>query len=354
MRLPSVPVEDRGDSVGARLAHGAAIVVALLLVLATPPGAGAQPALGDAPLRESFAAFEGTGWAPAPAAGQLDSDAWIVTGVAAGDLSFGDAADGGAYARGATAAMAGAPGVWAFDVEPGDRALGALPSMGELSPGAFVTRFTNGTGADLVSFTLSYECWHWNGGGSANDLGVEIITGASAETLGELACTGRPMADADPGWVGATRSTVYTPSAPIAPDAMVEVRFFWEVRGTGSAFDQLAIDDVVLGLAGQCGNGVVEAGDGCDDGDPCTSDTCIEPGGCVFEPNGTCAPDGGQPPPARYDAGAPPNGFVVPDLGRSDGPAPDGCDCGAHGGASVPAGLWPLGLALLGLRRRVG
>ncbi len=353
--------------------YHAAVRLLPLLVLAVAASAQAQPALVDAPLRETFDDFTGAGFAPDPAAGQLDSDDWVVTGLSAGDLAFGDSGVSGSYARGSAAGAVAEAGVWAFEVASGDPALGAQPAMNELAPGAFVTRFTNGTGAELASFTIAYECWQYNDQARATDLSVEITTGAGTESPAELDCTGAVAADGSPAWASTSLATVYTPSTPIAAGDTVELRFVLVHRGGGAAYDQVAIDELILGLVDQCGNGIDEGGDSCDDGDPCTTDACVEPTGCVFDPIAMCDLDGGvasdggvdgdggaptdggsvEPSdadvPPRYDANMLPND-PVPDLGVSDGPEPDGCDCRTGGGSG--AALWPLLLVLAGLRRR--
>lgn len=347
----------------------------ILLVAAS---ASAQPALVDAPVREPFDDFTGAGFAPDPAAGQLDSDDWVVTGLSDGDLAFGATGTTGDYARGTAAGAVTEGGVWAFEVAASDPALGAQPSMTDLTPGAFVTRFTNGTGGALASFTIAYECWQLNDEARATDVSVEITVDGATESPAELDCTGTVAADGSPAWVSESLSTVYTPSAPIGDGDTVEIRFAFSHRGGGSAYDQVAIDDLILGLVDQCGNGIDEGGDSCDDGDPCTTDSCVEPTGCEFAPIAMCEVDGGvagdggvtgdggviddggtptdggtsEPVdadiPPRYDANMPPND-PVPDLGASTGPEPDGCDCRTGGSG---AAAWPLLLVLFGLRRR--
>lgn len=332
-----------------------------VLVLLLAASAHAQPSLLDAPVREPFDGFAGAGFAPEPAAGQLDSDTWIVTGLAAGDLTFGATGTSGSYARGSSAAPVTEGGLWAFEVAASDPALGVQPTMADLTPGALETRFVNGTGGALASFTLQYECWQLNDEARATDVSVEITVEGVTESPAELDCTGAVAADGAPVWESATLETVYTPASPIPADATVGIRFVLSHRGGGADYDEVAIDDLVFGLPGSCGNGLVEAADTCDDGDPCTTDSCAEPTGCVFEPIAMCDIDGGvtgdggtsEPSdasvPARYDANMRPN-EPVPDLGASTGPEPDGCDCRVDGAPGAAA--WPLALALFWVRRR--
>lgn len=352
-------------------------LLSAFFVLAFAASLHAQPALVDAPVREPFADFSGAGFAPAPAAGQLDSDTWVVTGLSDGDLAFGDSGTTGGYARGSDGGAVTEAGVYAFEVAAADPALGVQPSSTDLTPGALETRFTNGTGAALDSFTLQYECWQLNDQARATDVDVEITVEGATESPMELDCTGTVAADASPAWASVVRETVYTPATPIPPDATVGIRFLFSHRGGGMAYDQVAIDDLVLGLADSCGNGIDETGDSCDDGDPCTSDSCSEPTGCVFDPIVMCdadagvggdggvtgdggisdggTSDGGSAEPSdasvppRYDANMLPND-PVPDLGVSAGPEPDGCDCRVDGAPG--AAVWPLALVLVWVRRR--
>jgi hypothetical protein len=54
------------------------------------------------PVTIDFTGFMGSGFAPDPAADQLDSDTWAVTGLSDGDLDFGGTAVTGDFARGST------------------------------------------------------------------------------------------------------------------------------------------------------------------------------------------------------------------------------------------------------------
>ena len=364
---------------------------ALLFIGFVVEPAQAQRALtGDDPLRESFEGFAGAGFVPEPAAGQLDSDTWIVTGVSAGDLMYGDSAIAGVYASGAADAGVDVSGVYGFLVGAADAALGVQPSAEDFTPGAVETRFINGTGALLDAFTLAYECWQWNDTPRATSIRVETVSGGNAQILAELGCPGVGPADGSPSWQVQELAAVVTPSAPIADGAVVTLRFVFDSQGGGMAYDQVAIDDVFIGRVGACGNGLREAQERCDDGFPCSVDTCEEPMGCVHEPILGCEADGGpgvdmgvedlgapsdasardgsifapldaspqdlgetdMRRPPRYDSGVVPIVRDRPDSSpATEGPSGDGCACSAKG--AVGGSLWPLfAIGWLGRRRR--
>src|SRR5690554_3217640 len=60
--------------------------------------------------------FNGSGFAPTPTVGQIDSDGMIVTGMKDGDVAFGGTNDSGDHARGISAGGVSTGGVYAFEV----------------------------------------------------------------------------------------------------------------------------------------------------------------------------------------------------------------------------------------------
>jgi hypothetical protein len=83
--------------------------------------------------------FDGSGFSPQPAVGQLDSDAWAVTGsLADGNLDFGATASGSTndYSRGAPTTPPTSGGIYAFNGGSiVGSALGIQPTGDDFSPG---------------------------------------------------------------------------------------------------------------------------------------------------------------------------------------------------------------------------
>jgi MYXO-CTERM domain-containing protein len=152
------------------------------------------------------------------------------------------------------------------------------------------------------------------------------------------------------------------------------------VAADGAACDDgLACNESEVCTGGTCGGG---AATDCDDGDPCTADSCAEPGGCENTPVAGCATDGGLPDGGvdagdvvddggvdedagpEPDASTPTDATVPTDASELDAsldaavttPADDGgCSCAVPGtGPRTPIGgaLLVLAAAALGLRRR--
>ena len=80
-------------------------------------------------------AFAGGGFAPSPATGQLDSDAWEVAGMSDGNLDFGQSNVAGDFARGTHSGGVGTGGIYAFEVGS-NLILGVQPGASDFTPGS--------------------------------------------------------------------------------------------------------------------------------------------------------------------------------------------------------------------------
>lgn len=104
------------------------------------------------------------------------------------------------------------------------------------------------------------------------------------------------------------------------------------------AEDGTACDDGLVCIAGSsCEDGVCTGGAAidCNDNDPCTSDSCVEPGGCVHEPIAGCSADAGPGDAAPDAADAAPE--AGPEAGMDAAPeAEAGRDAGADAADAAP------------------
>ncbi len=108
----------------------------------------------------TWSGLPNSGFQPSPNAGQLDSDAWAVTGWSDGNLAFGGTRTTGDYARGAlNNSAAGTAGFYAVsggNITTGV-ALGIQPgSAGDFNPGTLTLKIRNNTGSTVTSLALSY------------------------------------------------------------------------------------------------------------------------------------------------------------------------------------------------------
>lgn len=223
--------------------------------------------------------FTGSGFADAPAAGQLDSGNWIVTGLSDGDFDFSTTADTGDYARGVTVGGVSGGGVYGFDVDntPDDGvtnfALGVQPIGGDFTPGAFVLRLENQTGGTLNSVELASTMLYLNDEGRGNSLSLEYSTDNETWLPVDGATVTSPAAADAEGWVG-TETVDTIDMLGVGEGEFLYLRWVGDdVDGTGSR-DEFAIDDIIVDPIAICGNGNMDPGEACDDGNTEDGDGC--------------------------------------------------------------------------------
>ncbi len=191
--------------------------------------------------------FAGSGFAPSPSAGQLDSNAWIITGMADGDTTFGGTFTSGDHARGSdVGGGVTTGGTYAFDVGSSDFALGVQPIGSDFTPGTIVLRIINNTGITVNSVSVSYEAWVNNDQARANSFNFSYSTDNSSYTdVGALDITSTAAADAS-GFVQNDRSTTISVTLTDGEDLYIR----WsgdDVSGSGSR-DEFAIDDITVNM----------------------------------------------------------------------------------------------------------
>lgn len=147
-------------------------VVFALVLFTLPLPCPAQldiPAPGDSALID-FSGFSGAGFAPEPAAGELDSDTWAVGGLGDGALAFGETRREGAFARGMTQDAVSRGGIYALD-DGGDTRLLIQPTAGDFTPGHLTLKLRNAGPATITSLRVAFDIYVRNDGERANALG---------------------------------------------------------------------------------------------------------------------------------------------------------------------------------------
>lgn len=193
---------------------------------------------------EDFNTFDGSGFAPNPATGQLDSDAWRVTGLEDGDGTFGGTYTGNDFALGTSTGGTGQGGIYAFEVATDNYALGVQPGGSDFTPGEFTLRVQNNTGSTIENVYVEYTIWIYNDQGRANSFNFAYSTDDSTYiSVPELDYTSDEAA-ADPvSWESHDRSTTIT-----GLNLNNGGYFYLQWQGvdvSGSGFrDEFALDDV--------------------------------------------------------------------------------------------------------------
>lgn len=214
----------------------AMVLVALLAASASTGLAAATPI--------DFTGFAGSGFAPEPLAGQLDSDLWRVTGLSDGDGAFGGLHDGGDFARGASPGGVSSGGVYAFDVGGGNTILGTQPTSGDFTPGTFTLKIQNGSGATIDDLYVAYQAWVFNDQDRSSSLTFAYsLDDAAYVPVPEMDLATPEAADATPAWAAAPRSTVLS-GLSLADGEFVYLQWTSDDLTASGSRDEIGIDDV--------------------------------------------------------------------------------------------------------------
>jgi hypothetical protein len=195
--------------------------------------------------------YGGSGLQATPAAGQLDSDAWAVTGWSDGDLAFGGTRTTAStdYTRGNTSAAVTTGGMYAFGST--DRQLMIQPGGSDWAPGTLTLKITNNTGAAVKYWTLGYELYVRNDQARSNSFNFSFSTDNVTYTpvnVGNFQYTSTAAIDPTPVWalISALSTTVTTGGSGVASGSSLYIRWSGaDVGGSGSR-DEFGIDDVAI------------------------------------------------------------------------------------------------------------
>ncbi|MEM9191167.1 MAG: MYXO-CTERM sorting domain-containing protein [Myxococcota bacterium] len=315
---------------------------------------------------ENFSGFSGTGFAPSPGVGQLDSDTWRVTGASDPMLAFGGTGTSGDYARGASPGGVSTGGIYAFDAAgAGNPALGAQSTGSDFNPGGVVLRLRNQVGRAVTELRVEFDLYIYNDQSRSTTLTLQhsATDGSYTDVISQTT----PVApDLSPSWVRVPVDQTIS-GVMVGDGAFYFVRFsLADAAGSGSrdevAFDNFRVTatmvdggcsvsaDCVDGNActtddcagGLCVNNPVPVGTSCADADMCNgAETCAAGGVCAAGMNLNCNDDNActmdrcvaatgcanMPIPGCGMEGGVPDGSVsdgsIPDGSMPDGRVPD-------------------------------
>ena len=192
-----------------------------------------------------FTGFNGTGFTPSPASGQLDSDNWSITGLSDGDLVFGGTGTSGDYARGTSNGGVSSGGVYAFSNDGGTNYfIGFQPTGGDFTPGDITLKIQNNTGSAISSLNVSYTIYENNNATRSNSLTFSHSADDSSYT--DVADLDYTTSEASAtGWTDSLRSTIIS-SLNISNGNFYYLRWSSDdVSGSGSR-DEFGIDDIKI------------------------------------------------------------------------------------------------------------
>ena len=210
-----------------------------------PASAAVLPTAGNT-LTFDFTGFTGSGFAPTPTAGQLDSDNFIVTGFDGGTLAFGgtQTTPSTDFARGASAGSVAAGGIYAFDHGAGDVGLGVQSSGGNFQPGDILLRLQNTTGGIIDALSVMYDVWVFNDENRSNSFDFSYsIDGTNFIDVPALDLASVGPEETAAVWELFARSTTLT-SLGLADGAFLFLRWTGDDLGPSGASDQFALDNI--------------------------------------------------------------------------------------------------------------
>lgn len=192
-------------------------------------------------------AFAGGGMNTAPGMGELNSNAWAFAGFADGNINFGGQSieDSDSYENGVSDGGVTDAGVYAFEVQPNNYALGFQPGTGNFAPGSVTLRFQNQTASTVTSISIGYKVYVYNDAAGSNSLNFSHSANNTTYTaVTALDHTTPAAADAVPGWKAYYKVVTLT-GLSVASNAYYYVR--WSgATVSGTVFDEVAIDDISI------------------------------------------------------------------------------------------------------------
>ncbi len=192
-------------------------------------------------------AFTGSGFAPNPTSGQLNSGAWSLTGMSDGALAFNGTGTSGDYARGTSNGGVTIGGVYAKTLGTGDIALGIQPGSSDFTPGTITLKTANTTGSSITHIEIAYDVYVYNDEDRSNDFNFSYSTDDVTYTdISALDVVSEEIALITPSWERNGRFALITLPSSLANNSNFYLRWSGdEVSGSGSA-DEFALDNIAV------------------------------------------------------------------------------------------------------------
>lgn len=191
--------------------------------------------------------FTAAGFAPNPTSGQLDSDAWSVTGMSDGLLAFGDTKTSADFSGGTSNGGVTTAGIYAFNTGS-NTILGFQPTGSDWTPGTVILRIQNQTGSSISRLNISYVIWVLNNEERSSNFNLSYsYDNSSYFNVSELDFTTTEAAVESATWTSYSKSaTIY--SLDIPNQAYFYLRWSSNDVGGSGARDEFGIDDITINV----------------------------------------------------------------------------------------------------------
>jgi Secretion system C-terminal sorting domain len=191
----------------------------------------------------------------APAAGQLNTNAWAFTGLSDGNVAFGGSSALGDFARGASNGGVTTGGLYGFDISntaANNRALGVQQTATDMTVGYIYLRLINNTGTTITQLNLSYDLYYYNDQDNSETINFGYSPNNVNYKTDYTMDYRTPEAAGAATWLSVNKSLSIT-SINIPNGAFYYFR--WTVNDLSTAFsrDEFALDNIsVTPQSGGC------------------------------------------------------------------------------------------------------
>lgn len=118
-----------------------------------------------------FSNYTGTGVAPDPTGGELNSNNWSILGMSDGPIGFGDSSSDGDFEGQTDGTGATGGGLYSYN-NGTSTSLWVQPTSSDFTPGALILKLNNATGATVTSINLDYMLHVLNDGERSNSFNL--------------------------------------------------------------------------------------------------------------------------------------------------------------------------------------
>ena len=191
--------------------------------------------------------FQGDGLSPAAQTGQLNSNAWAITGYSDGAVAFGGSSnEDGDYDRGESVGDVAIGGVYAFATATNNFSLGVQPASGDFVPGSVTLRFQNQTGAAVTSLSIGYKVYVYNDQAASSSFNFSHSADNSAYTaVSGINVVSPATASVNPEWKSYYRVVTVT-GLNVASNNYYYLRWTGTTVSGSVDFDEFALDDITM------------------------------------------------------------------------------------------------------------
>lgn len=192
--------------------------------------------------------YMGTGFTPNPVEGQLNSNAWAITGWTDGALIFGEtrSTPSSDYTRGISGGGVSTGGLYSFRPMVGNASLGFQPGGNDWAPGSITLKIQNQTGSIIHSLAVAYKLFVRNDQGRSSTFNFSWSNDhITYNDVAALNLTSVADADITPSWQQNNKSTMINGLA-VLPGGYFYLRWSGNDAGGSGTRDEFALDDITI------------------------------------------------------------------------------------------------------------